>query len=702
MTNLLVWLLQNLHMTKRIELKLFLYRLLGIVFLLLLSSQQEAGAIGFTLNDAYVAVNDGGVRRIYLNKINGVLSQNVFVDSSNKPLDNTVFVIQQDYEISGSITIPDNCILEFDGGSIRNGKLVGNNTEIVSRNNKVFNNVTLSGIWTNDTWHIDWFETNSLSNLVNMLVSLEVKGKKTLLFHKGSHYTFSHPIVVYGKNAITLDFNGCIVEDSIKKYYQASYNSFIYVSNSSNISIKNINYIATDKNTVPGKGGYSPVIIRLGDGVYSLNNIDISNVTVLEAKDPSKMSLIDICGDTYNCVIERVLCYADLRYGINCEYGKYENRIKYPHNITIRDVVGNNMTNCLGLLRASCARNILFENCIGHNVQCFIDIWSGDSGSDGSINNVSFVNCVCDYDIANYMGIKEPIIIDNNRRSVKEHTELLMYPIALSFTNCHIIKKGSISDGYALTVKDTQAPISFNNCVIKGFKHAANIDYSRQARNPVIYDGYDNNISFSHCFIDGQIYITRSYASFIDCYLNSNGPDDYLIKATDAARVLLQANTLNCDDRDACVFLNSKANSGIFLYNRFVGTSNAFDLNVRCVIDNNIYNNSIGKVSFIIDKDINSGDGDNGSFGPKIPNGESIGYCYFNTTINKPVWWDGNKWIEQDGATAGVKRNGPLDQKPRVDDAYAGFQYYNTDTHMIIVLSEDGKWFNPDGAEASR
>ena len=43
---------------------------------------------------------------------------------------NTKYIIKYNYTLGENITIPENCILEFDGGSISNGTIIGNDTEI--------------------------------------------------------------------------------------------------------------------------------------------------------------------------------------------------------------------------------------------------------------------------------------------------------------------------------------------------------------------------------------------------------------------------------------------------------------------------------------------------------------------------------------------------------------------------------------------
>jgi hypothetical protein len=77
------------------------------------------------------------------------------------------------------------------------------------------------------------------------------------------------------------------------------------------------------------------------------------------------------------------------------------------------------------------------------------------------------------------------------------------------------------------------------------------------------------------------------------------------------------------------------------------------------------------------------------------------GFAYYDTTLNKLLHWNGSKWIEEDGAAAGVKRSGKFSQRPNVNDIYPGYQYFNTDTHRTITWAE-GKWWNPDGTEARR
>ena len=72
---------------------------------------------------------------------------------------NTKYVIKYDYVLGDDITVPVGCILEFDGGSISGVyTLTGNNTGIISKPIKIFGlDITISGTWNSVIWNVRWF-----------------------------------------------------------------------------------------------------------------------------------------------------------------------------------------------------------------------------------------------------------------------------------------------------------------------------------------------------------------------------------------------------------------------------------------------------------------------------------------------------------------------------------------------------------------
>lgn len=70
---------------------------------------------------------------------------------------NTKYVIKYNYELlDATLTMPQNVILEFDGGSIKNGTLVGNDTLMLNTNEteSVLYNVTLDGTWKESSYDL--------------------------------------------------------------------------------------------------------------------------------------------------------------------------------------------------------------------------------------------------------------------------------------------------------------------------------------------------------------------------------------------------------------------------------------------------------------------------------------------------------------------------------------------------------------------
>ena len=116
----------------------------------------EGGKVLKLADKAYNASAFSGLGRVYLRK-NVTASKNILTQAmiSNA---NTRYVIQYDYDLNGqAITIPKGCILDFQGGSISNGELVGNQTCLQSDLVSIFNNISRSGSWNLPEVYPEWF-----------------------------------------------------------------------------------------------------------------------------------------------------------------------------------------------------------------------------------------------------------------------------------------------------------------------------------------------------------------------------------------------------------------------------------------------------------------------------------------------------------------------------------------------------------------
>lgn len=96
-----------------------------------------------------VDIGLGNYASIYASKVlqpkNGkLLTQDMVLEP------NTKYIIKHILDLNGKVVrLPENCIIEVDGGQIKNGTLVGNNTILLNPNgvDSIFNNVIQSGTW---------------------------------------------------------------------------------------------------------------------------------------------------------------------------------------------------------------------------------------------------------------------------------------------------------------------------------------------------------------------------------------------------------------------------------------------------------------------------------------------------------------------------------------------------------------------------
>lgn len=166
------------------------------------------------LKDKEYAPKDySGMGRVYLRKhyVNGVntLTQHMM----RKP--NTIYIIQYDYCLAGqTIEVPENCVLDFQGGSLRNGKLIGYNTRISGKTINIFDNIKLGGRFLDDlnplSFNInllDWTSTYDLlyslhTTAISMGVNVNYKDVRRINIEIPSVFN-SIPL------SNTTDFNNC-------------------------------------------------------------------------------------------------------------------------------------------------------------------------------------------------------------------------------------------------------------------------------------------------------------------------------------------------------------------------------------------------------------------------------------------------------------------------------------------------------------
>ena len=216
-------------------------------------NQETVGAV------PYNSTTPNGMGRIVLKK-NDNFKQVVEAQTDG----NTIFVIKYDFILTGDVTVPSNSVLEFDGGSLNNGTLVGNKTSIIYYKTKIFKNIILGGTFTSalspimfglfvansDSERFDClYNTHFNANIINSKISYEDINKISIEMPQDdrrlllSHYT---------------DFCGC----KIIVNRQEGENSYLFKALN---ELHNINISASDIDS-----GLFGSYEELKKGVYGL------------------------------------------------------------------------------------------------------------------------------------------------------------------------------------------------------------------------------------------------------------------------------------------------------------------------------------------------------------------------------------------------------------------------------------------------
>lgn len=122
----------------------------------------------------YTSGSDNGMGRVVLRKnlVNGV---NTLVQTIiNKS--NTIYIIQYDFTLGEDITIPANCVLEFDGGSIDcdEYEIILSDADIISPQTHIFKNIHLGDIYKkhfNAVWAGLFADAYDNSVILNYLIT---------------------------------------------------------------------------------------------------------------------------------------------------------------------------------------------------------------------------------------------------------------------------------------------------------------------------------------------------------------------------------------------------------------------------------------------------------------------------------------------------------------------------------------------------
>lgn len=192
---------------------------------------------------------------------------------------NVIYKITRNIDLAGGIlTIPAGCTLDFQGGTITNGTIIGNVTKIRANSRRVFENVTINGLWSQEIIYSDWFDfkkspsIDDSLNFRNLMALCSDSINNTVYISGGDYYTnVDTEVTVMDVASNTTIYNSGVFH--IIPTNQDTYR-FFRVQDKNNITISGGTLIG-DKDTHTGSSG------EWGHGIsiQGSANVLIQNIT---------------------------------------------------------------------------------------------------------------------------------------------------------------------------------------------------------------------------------------------------------------------------------------------------------------------------------------------------------------------------------------------------------------------------------------
>lgn len=531
----------------------------------------------------YDAPSYSGLGRIILRK-NMIEGVNVLTQSMVNQA-NTIYEIRYDFDLNGAeITIPEGCVLQFNGGSISNGSINLTDT-CLEGNIKI--NTNISGTVINNFIKPEWFGAkgdgiNDDSDILQMCLNIS---KHIVL---NNYYKLTKDINIINDYS-TVEGNGTL-------YFYGSYG--LKCINTDNLLVKNI--------TLVGNNGYCGIAINTGDlqefidikpnvkknySNYNISNIKVDNWSSgyrgkeyglhcigFKSYQGSSLEAITIS----NCTLKGSGVPPDVETSLdgsdNIYVSAYDDSIKPISNVKII----NNICEYAGRQNISIASSYLFAgtniiisgNYLKDSSLAGVDL---EHGKDVVIANNIFINC------GNFTGYYTTIDNSSMRSGIVKHADSSTTTVISNniFKNCYY----GIS-GYRIIASDclfTDSPIhggtfahssiSLTNCKLENKDKATPLisayatDYgfnfvnceftnSADVDSPLkLLANYDSNIEFNAVFDTCLFKNNKKISSFIFCQFN-------------AGNLTINNSTIR-DESD--IFLKLDKGSFKFISNSFKG-----------------------------------------------------------------------------------------------------------------------------------
>ena len=412
--------------------------------------------------------------------IDNVLKQTEMMDT------NTIYEIRYDFTILDTITVPEGCVLRFNGGSISGGSLIGKNT-VIDSSDYLFKNTFING-----TWIVDYVTDENFVDYVN--------SNARLLRSLFALTQDSHPcVVVINSNHSTTQFTSAVTDSLI----QPTSNSLIILNGTITLTPNSLERYAImglyDKSNITITGSGSIIGDRVGHtynpsssthewgyGLYvrGCKNVHVSGITTQDCTGDGIM----IGTDSENITIDGIYSSNNRRQGIT-----------------------------VGASRGVVVRNCILENTQGTAPSAGVDIEHDENQTiyDVLVENNLFIDNVKGILVGSLTTPTANITIKNNRiikNSNPVNTDVdYSTDLHIAFNTSNVIVDGLLIDCYVAPTKNQIIAYQSEKLQLRNINvvnHDTTVNY------PFLYIGKCKNVdidNFRYDIEDSFVYGNNPY-----------------------------------------------------------------------------------------------------------------------------------------------------------------------------------------------
>lgn len=632
----------------------------------------------------------------------------------NQP--HTIYMIQYDYDLNGAtIRIPEGCVFDFQGGSLSNGFIAGNNTAIISVDRKIFSNIKFLNSLFSNAFKVEWFGAIVSDNIDSSFAFNEALANVSNVEANGEIYYLEYPIVInsdyktlkckgrllckYGINGIesnakylNIQINQLISDYSPDNLYGDTLGSGIKINNNFN-SVISIDFITNFKYGIH----LCPRIIEGGERVSGIQYVKF-NFSQITAYTCILMD-VDVVTDTPGSlwITESQFNGGRLKGFNGISFIGYEESVSEINGHVFNSIGFEKIYNPIALkkcvnskfLNLRMSEDIYgeyylnLENCS----RLYFDIKSNSIGDKVRIINSPFITVNDDSIVLPLTGVRnssfryatldddckyiinkinshtifsDDIVVDNNTYITP--SDLVTKIDDVNYSSIH--KKIHILNGETtINIGHVRGLDRVPYCLF--IYNPNNFNYSILSDGRVIYRSskstdyiylYIDKTGYKACssVIGNKIRLTQlKYYKLIDSSkLNSYNKFNLSVN-----RIVFSKNIFNTYDY-SILYSTSGEESFINISSPKVADYISFHKDES----NNLYiksvYNSVISSDFFDIKEVDIDEGklsavpvSNLLKGVDRPGNVETGYLYFDDNLGKPIWWNGSSWTDASGAT---------------------------------------------------